>query len=214
MEIRTTARRVRMTPAAHQHLEERLSKVARYVRDLQGDGTTAHVKLTGEKNRVLAEILLHVRHEDVIARGDADDVWSALDGAADRLEHQLRRLKERKSRKVVARRTAKAEIPRAAAQLALGVAAGRSKRATAANRGAEDGGRRGPASRTTDTAPPRVVRVRALAMPLTIEEAVARFETAGEPLLYFTDRDSGRASVLYRRRDGQLALLTPARDGA
>jgi ribosomal subunit interface protein len=212
MEIHTTARRVRMTPAAQRHLEERLSKVARYVKELQGDGTTAHVKLSGEKHGVRAEILLRVRHEDLVAREDADDALSALDGAVGRLEHQLRRLKEKKSRKVAARRVAKAPVPRAAAQLALGVTPGR--RAKAAKATAEGRPVAAASARAAVASRPRIVRLRAPAVPLTLDEAVERFEESGETLLYFTDRDSGRPSVLFRRRDGQLAMLAPALDGS
>jgi ribosomal subunit interface protein len=202
MDIHVTARRVRLTPAAHRHVEERLSKVARYVRELKGEGTTAHVKFSGEKHSVQAEILLRVRHEDLVARETADDAMSALDGAVERLEHQLRRLKEKKSRKVAARRAVNGAVPRAAAQLALGVATGRK---SARAKSAEGNGRT-----STVDAPPRIVRVRANAVPLTLEEAVERFEESGETLLYFLDRENGRPAVLFRRRDGQLALLSPA----
>ena len=49
----------------------------------------AAVKLSSEKHRFKAEILLHVRHRDRVAQEEAADLREAIDGAAGRLESQL-----------------------------------------------------------------------------------------------------------------------------
>ncbi len=193
MEVHTTARRVKVTPAVRRLLDERLAKLTRYLPELR----EAHVKLTAEKYRHRAEILIRVRHEDVVAKAEAADLLSAADGALDRLEEQLRRLKEKKSRRVAARRVADGGVRRSAAAAALGVEprAARGRPAPAPEPGPE------PEPR------PRVVRSAVGLRTLSVDEAVDRLLTDELPFLVFVDRRSERPCVLHRRPDGNLALV-------
>ena len=43
--------------------------------------------------------------------------------------------------------------------------------------------------------------------PMDVEEAALQMDLLGHDFFLFTNADSGRASVLYRRRDGQLGLI-------
>lgn len=46
--------------------------------------------------------------------------------------------------------------------------------------------------------------------PVLIEEAaVTRLCRKGLPFLFFTDADSGRGRLLYRRYDGDLTIVVP-----
>jgi len=193
MEVHTTARRVKVTPAVRRLLDERLAKLTRYLPELR----EAHVKLTAEKYRHRAEILIRVRHEDVVAKAEAADLLSAADGALDRLEEQLRRLKEKKSRRVTARRVADGGVRRSAAAAALGVEprAARGRLALAPEPGPEAEPR------------PRVVRSAVGLRTLSVDEAVDRLLTDELPFLVFVDRRSERPCVLHRRPDGNLALV-------
>ena len=193
MEVHTTARRVKVTPAVRRLLDERLAKLTRYLPELR----EAHVKLTAEKYRHRAEILIRVRHEDVVAKAEAADLVSAADGALDRLEEQLRRLKEKKSRRVTARRVADGGVRRSAAAAALGVEprAARGRLALAPEPGPEAEPR------------PRVVRSAVGLRTLSVDEAVDRLLTDELPFLVFVDRRSERPCVLHRRPDGNLALV-------
>jgi putative sigma-54 modulation protein len=192
MEVHTTARRVKVTPAVRRLLDERLAKLTRYVPELR----EAHVKLAAEKYRHQAEILIRVRHEDVIAKEEAADLLSAVDGAADRLEMQLRRLKEKKSRRVVARRVADGGVRRSAAAAALGV----EPRPARSRPGR-------PASPAAAERRPRVLRSGAETKPLSVDEAVDRLLAEELPFLVFVDSRSERPCVLHRRPDGNLVLV-------
>jgi putative sigma-54 modulation protein len=194
MEIHTTARRVKVTAAVQRHLDERISKLTRYVPEL----AEAHVKLTAEKYRHRAEILIHVRHRELVAKEESNDLLAAIDAAADRLENQLRRLKDKKSRKVASRRVAPQEPRRSAARAALGLVSPASKipapRASARPSG--NGSRS------------RVVRDRRpQGKPLSVEEAADRLEESGDSFVVFVDSASDLLCVLYRRKDGQLGLV-------
>jgi ribosomal subunit interface protein len=193
MEVHTTARRVKVTPAVRRLLDERLAKLTRYLPELR----EAHVKLTAEKYRHRAEILIRVRHEDVVAKAEAADLLSAADGALDRLEEQLRRLKEKKSRRVTARRVADGGVRRSAAAAALGVEPRAARRRPAPE--PEPGPEAEPR--------PRVVRSAVGLRTLSVDEAVDRLLTDELPFLVFVDRRSERPCVLHRRPDGNLALV-------
>ena len=196
MEIHMTGRHVKVTPAVQRRLAERLGKLTRYVPEL----AEAHVKLTAEKYRHRAEILIHVRHEDHVAKAEAPEAEAAVEAACDRLEAQVRKLKEKKSRKVVSRRQANGEVRRSAARAALEPAVPRSPRGN------------GRASSAHDGAGPRVLRDRApAAKPISLAQAAERLEDSGDEFVVFVDSASGRPAVLYRRKDGQLALVE-ARD--
>ena len=43
--------------------------------------------------------------------------------------------------------------------------------------------------------------------PMGIEEAALQMELLGHDFFLFTYADSGRAAVVYRRRDGRLGLI-------
>lgn len=45
---------------------------------------------------------------------------------------------------------------------------------------------------------------------LTVEEAIARLDTSGEPFVFFADAATGRGTVVYRRYDGHYGVLEPA----
>ncbi|MGO8871661.1 MAG: sigma 54 modulation/S30EA ribosomal C-terminal domain-containing protein [Acidimicrobiales bacterium] len=83
----------------------------------------------------------------------------------------------------------------------------------------EDGSYRLTRVVPSDTVPsdtdlvPTVERVVVSAVPpptLTLEQAVERLDSGGEPHVFFADAASGRGSVLYRRYDGHYGLIVPA----
>src|SRR5262245_44666968 len=198
MRIQMTGRHLSVPAPVKRRLAERLERLTRYLPELD----EAQVKLSVERYRHRAEILIHVRHEDHVARGEAGDLEAAIDDACDRLETQVRRLKEKKSRKVTARRMPDGPLRRSAARAALEepVAA----RARAGNGVMRE--ERVPAGKV------RVVRDRAtLAKPITLAQAAARLEESDGGFVVFVDSGSGRPCVLYRREDGVLALVE-ARD--
>ena len=200
MKIQMTARHLRVPAPIKRRLDERLERLTRYVPEL----SEAQVKLSVERYVHQAEILIHVRHEDHVARGQAGDLESAIDEACDRLEAQLRRLKEKRSRKVAARRMTDGPLRRSAARAALEEAVAPARPARQGNGAARE--ESVPAGKV------RVVRDKAAAAkPISVAQAAARLEETDGGFVVFVDSGSGRPCVLYRRGDGQLALVE-ARD--
>lgn len=92
MQITTTARHFQLDPEIRMHAEERAGKFARFARDIH----EVHVVLTAEKNRFLAEMTVRVNQHEVVSREESNEPRMAVDLAADRIDQQLRRLKEKR----------------------------------------------------------------------------------------------------------------------
>jgi len=92
MLINTTVRHCELDPEDRLHAHQRLEKLGRFARDL----LEAHLIVSAEKYRHTAEITLKLKHREMVSREQSTDARIAIDRAADRLEEQLRRLKERR----------------------------------------------------------------------------------------------------------------------
>ena len=92
MRIHVTARHFELDPEDRLFTEQRLEKLSRYARDIQ----EAHVTVSQEKYRFHAEIVLRVPGREAASREEADSARVALELATDRVEQQVRRLKERR----------------------------------------------------------------------------------------------------------------------
>lgn len=92
MQVSVTFRHVDATPALKSHAEEKLVRLKKYLHR-PGD---AHVILSVEKERHIAEITWQADHESLFAKEVTSDLYSAIDLAVSKLEHQAQRLKERR----------------------------------------------------------------------------------------------------------------------
>ena len=92
MQITTTARHCDLDSELRDFAQQRVSKLEKFARDIHD----AHVIVTAEKYRHIAEITLKVDHREMVSREEATDARAAIDLAVDRLEQQLRRLKEKR----------------------------------------------------------------------------------------------------------------------
>jgi len=195
MKIQMTGRHLTVPAPVKRRLAERLEKLTRWVPEL----SEAQVKLSAQKYRHQAEILIHVRHTDHVSRAEAGDLESAIDAACDRLEAQVRKLKEKKSKKLAAHRAPDGPLRRSAARAALQDTA--PARTAAARPG------NGKAPRVT-VGRLRIVRDQeTAAKPMSVAQAAAALEESDGGFVVFVDSASGLPCVLYKRDDGQLALV-------
>src|SRR5262245_57129634 len=100
MRISVTFRHVEPTAAIRTYAEEKLERVKKYLRR----PVDAHVILSVAKERHVAEITLKADHVTMFAAEETHDLYSAIDLALDKLEHQAQKLKaKRRSHKGGAR---------------------------------------------------------------------------------------------------------------
>ncbi len=92
MRIQLTVRHCELDPEDRLLAEQRLEKLSRIARDAQ----EAFVIVTQEKYRYHADITLRLRGREVTSREEADGARTAIERAADRLEQQVRRLKDKR----------------------------------------------------------------------------------------------------------------------
>jgi putative sigma-54 modulation protein len=93
MQITVTFRHVDPTPALRSYAED---KVTRVVRKYLRRPIDAHVILGVSKERHVAEITLQADHVSMFAKETTHDLYSAIDLAVEKLEHQAQKRKARR----------------------------------------------------------------------------------------------------------------------
>ncbi len=180
MRISVTFRHVEPTAALRAYAEEKLERVKKYLRR----PLDAHVILSVAKERHVAEITLKADHVTMFAAEETHDLYSAIDLALDKLEHQAQKLKAK-------RRSHKGGPGRGEREVVASVLAGDRRGAGGA---------------------PEVIRSqRVPAKPLSVEEAVEQLRASRDDFLVFTNASDQRLAVLYRRKDGNFGLIEPER---
>ena len=94
MQVTVTFRHVDPTPALRTYAEDKVARMVRKYLKRPGD---AHVILSVSKQRHVAEITLQADHVPLFAKETTHDLYSAIDLAVEKLEHQAQKLKTRRS---------------------------------------------------------------------------------------------------------------------
>jgi putative sigma-54 modulation protein len=92
MQILTTTRHCELDPEVRLFAQQRLEKLGKFANDIH----EAHLVVTGERYRHSAEIKLRLNHHELVSREESTEARVAIDLAADRIEQQLRRFKEKR----------------------------------------------------------------------------------------------------------------------
>jgi ribosome hibernation promoting factor len=180
MQISVTFRHVHPTPALKAYAEEKLARVRKYLRR----PVDAHVILSVAKERHVAEITLKADHVTMFAQEETHDLYSAIDLALEKLQHQAQKL------------NAKRKQHKGGDAVRLDHRAVTSS-VLAADRRAPGGG-------------PAVIRTRRIpAKPLAVDEALERLAASTDEFLVFTNAATQLVAVLYRRQDGNYGLIEP-----
>jgi putative sigma-54 modulation protein len=163
------------------HTLDKLERIGKYAKDVRRvDVDFAQHATRRASDSHVCEILVHVNKHLVKGHAAAADHYAALDLALDKVEQQMRRLHERRVR----RRTVRGARVNGADVAAAG--------------GADDAEAQWPVIVKTKRIPVK---------PMDAEEAALQMDLLGHDFFLFTTADSGRAAVLYRRRDGQLGMI-------
>lgn len=184
MQIDFVARNLELDEATRSFATERIERAARFLRE-PIEIRVALEGVGGEKHLHAAEI--HASHRGGVAhaRSEAVDLREAVGEAAAAVEVQAKRGRERSfDRRRRANREAAAER-----QWPVDVLARESIRS-----GAE----------------PRIVKTTRIPIEtLSIDQAAHRLDESKHEFVVFLDRDRGRVSVLFRRKDDDYGLIAP-----
>jgi len=139
----------------------------------------AHVVLSVEKFRNVAEVNIMAKGINLVGKEEAKDMQLAIDNVIDKIERQIKKHKE-KSR----------------------------DHKSGANRPEESGGSRSAPAGFEEESKLRVVETRRIVLkPMSLEEAILEMEGSRNRFVIYRDANSENVSVIYRRDDGNFALL-------
>jgi len=198
------------------HVSEKLAKIERYDHKL----IRIDVELFHERNRRQAdncqrvEITVVSRGPVIRAEACAADFYSALDSATTKLETRLRRSADR--RRVHRGRRTPVSVSAATAGLPLdGFAhewpASMTTAVLVDGNGHVDGHQAPAVGEDQDDQPWHVVREKEhSAEPMTVDDALFEMELVGHDFYLFMDKETGRPSVVYRRRGYDYGVLSLA----
>ena len=202
MDIVVKGRNVEVPEHYRQLVGEKLRKVERYDQKLiRVDVELFHERNPRQSDRCQrVEITCVSRGPVVRAEATAGDFYSALDTAIAKLDTRLRRAADR--RRIHRGRHAPVSVAAATATLAAWpVNTSTSTGNGAAALDVQD--------TEYDDQPWRVVREKEHpAEPITVEDALFQMELLGHDFYLFLDKESGRPSVVYRRRAYDYGVLT------
>jgi ribosomal subunit interface protein len=202
VDIVVKGRNVEVPDHYREHVADKLSKVERYDQKLiRADVELFHERNPRQSDRCQRiEITVMSRGPVVRAEACAQDFYAALDCAINKLDGRLRRSADR--RRVHRGRRAPVSVAAATAGLPTDLP---SVEATSADDSTNDFS---PLEHD-DSQPWRIVREKEHpADPMTVDDALFQMELVGHDFYLFHDKESGRPSVVYRRRGYDYGLLS------
>jgi putative sigma-54 modulation protein len=185
---------VEVDPALRAVTLEKLERIGKYASDLRRIDVDYGVHQTRRAgDSCTCEILVHLKHHLVKGTASAVEHVMALDLALDKVDHQMRRLHERRVRRGNRARGAEARVDGAA---------------PGTDDAGDDAGLVPIDDFEHDDDGPVIVKTKQFAVkPMHPEEAALQMELLGHDFFLFRNSESESAAVLYRRRDGALGLI-------
>ena len=215
MPVECTGRQVTVTKPLRTLAEAGVERITRIL----GKITSAHVVLTAEKYRQIAEVTIKTRAHSLVALCESNaSMETALRDALMKAESQATRYKDKqRSKKRQPKQEKQVEDPEIARTGHGGlVAEGKAAKAVASNGHGKGKSHTQPAIPVTvhsfparvPIAEPHIVRSQdSVALrPMTLEEAVKEAEFRDRDVFVFRDNE-GNVKVLHRKRDGKMELI-------
>jgi putative sigma-54 modulation protein len=173
--IHVTFRHVDPSQALKDYVTDKLAKVSKVV-DKTFD---AHVTLSVEKYRHIAEVFLTGKSITIKAFESTDDLYSAIDLVCDKVERQLKKFREKKKDKV------QEAVPApmvSGSSLTIRDEEGGSKIVQADN---------------------------FLAKPMSVEDAARHLDMLQLDVVMFVNQETNQPSVVFRQQDGNIGFTEP-----
>jgi putative sigma-54 modulation protein len=165
------------TESLRTYAEEKVSKIKKYL-DFPIE---AHVVLTVEKFRHIADVNLSVNGTMIKGLEETGDMYSAIDQVMDKIEKQLKRhrskIRNRRTEGIKGENTFEMEET-------------------------EEG-------KSPSLEGPSIEIEKMLAKPMDPEEAAMQIAMSQQDFLVFRNSRSREINVIYKRRDGNLGLIEP-----
>jgi putative sigma-54 modulation protein len=187
VEITVSSRHTEVSELLRESTIEKIGRLGRFLEGMdraEVHFSEEHTRRAAEKE--VCEVTLVGHGHRVRCKVSAPDGFAAVDLAVEKLEHQLHKLKT----KLVKR----------------------------SHNGRKNGAHGGPATNGSAATAlddlevgSRIVKTKTIQVkPMTPEEAILQMDLLGHDFFFFTNADTERAAVVYRRDDGDLGLIDQA----
>ena len=183
MRLQVKGKHVDVTDALFSYAERKLGKLSRHL----SDESRLELELFVEHNpsiseNQVAEATVWTKGPVLRARESSTDMYASIDLVADKLERQVKRYRERRTRKA-AQHQAVHHAPPLDAVATL-----------------------------PEEEEAVIVKTKQFNMkPMSQEEALEQLELIGHDFFVFVNAESDEVNVIYRRRDGNYGLIEPTR---
>jgi putative sigma-54 modulation protein len=185
MRLEFSGKNLSITDALRNKAEKKIAKLERFT----GPIVSAHASFEVERHLHRVTLMVHCGHDRIYkAKGLAEDMYMAINDAADAIEQQSKKDKDKRM-------------------------AGRSKAvAPAPPKEVEEEAEEAPAKARKV---PRVRRRNDLfsPKPMSLPDAALRLAEQEEPVVVFQDPATGKLCVLFRDKAGRISLVEPPRKG-
>ena len=198
MKTQIKGRNVTVTDALQDYANEKIAHVHKLLQQRKIDEVTrVELELRVEKNpsipeSCIAEATVFTRGPVIRAREASTDMYAAIDLVTDKLTRRVKKYHDKMHGKTRHGHDKPAVEVEPTSELAPVAAA-----ATLADELAGDNG--------------RIVKTKQFALkPMSVNEATLQLELVGHDFFVFTNAESNRTNVVYRRNDGHYGLIEPA----
>jgi putative sigma-54 modulation protein len=180
MRLEVKGRNVEVSEGLRRYAEEKLGKLGRQL----ADPTQVELELAVEQNpsiaaNHIAEATIWTKGPTLRARESSSAFEASIDQLVAKLERQVKRYREKRSRREAGRRYANGSTP-------------------------------DEPQFTAEQLDRMIVKSKQFDLqPLTPDEATLELELIGHDFFVFSNVETGRTNVVYRRRDGGYGLIEP-----
>lgn len=189
MQITVSGKQVDVGESLRTHIESRLAEgISKYLDRV----TAVHVVISRESHRFRADITVNPgTHSNITikSRSESEDVYACFDGAAEKVQKQLRRYKRR-----LTNHHNKGEKEQVMGELV------RARKYVIDDRHEEE---------KEDHTPVVIAETTTHIEIMTVSEAVMKMDLSDLPALLFFNSSHGRLNVVYRREDGNISWVDP-----
>ncbi len=198
MRVTVSSRHTEVSDALRAAAVEKIGKLDRFLDGLE----RAEVHFSEEKNprisdKEVCEVTMEGHGHHIRCKVAAPDGFAAVDRAVEKLEHQLYRLKTRlKGKAKLNGRVDRVVVTSPGRALAEPVVDEDDLDTSLADE-----------AYITRSGQAIVKRKSFAIRPLSVDDAVLQLDLLDHDFFFFTEADSGRPAVLYRRNDGGLGLI-------
>jgi putative sigma-54 modulation protein len=203
MKTQIKGRNVTVTDSLQDYAEEKIERVHKLLSERRIDEVTrVELELKVHRNPsvalpCVAEATIFTRGPVIRAHESSEDMYAAIDLVMDKLVRRAQKYHD----KVHGRNRKYHEKPALEAEPAP-----EAPLTEAAALRAEMGGVEGD-----DAGNGRVVKTKQFALkPMSVDEATLQLELVGHAFFMFTNAETSRTNVVYRRKDGHYGLIEPA----